>query len=57
VSLGRRGGLKGGKARAAAMTPERRAEIARKAAPKRWSSKQRLHVKFFAHTVWAIFLT
>lgn len=39
VALGRRGGLKGGKARAAAMTPERRAEIARKAAAKRWSSK------------------
>jgi hypothetical protein len=39
VSLGRRGGLKGGKARAAAMTPERRAEIARKAAAKRWSTK------------------
>jgi hypothetical protein len=37
VSLARRGGLKGGKARAAAMTPERRAEIARKAAAKRWS--------------------
>lgn len=36
VSLGRRGGLKGGKARAAAMTPEQRAEIARKAAAKRW---------------------
>jgi hypothetical protein len=36
VSLGRRGGLKGGKARAAAMTPERRAEIARQAAQKRW---------------------
>ena len=29
-------GRKGGKARAAAMTPERRAEIARKAAAKRW---------------------
>jgi hypothetical protein len=29
ISLGRRGGLKGGKARAAKMTPERRAEIAR----------------------------
>ena len=29
-------GRKGGKARAAAMTPERRAEIARKAAEKRW---------------------
>ena len=32
VSLGR----KGGKARAANTTPERRAEIARKAAAKRW---------------------
>jgi hypothetical protein len=32
----RRGGLKGGKARAASMTPERRAEIAKKAAAKRW---------------------
>lgn len=29
-------GSKGGKARAANMTPERRAEIARKAAAKRW---------------------
>lgn len=29
-------GKKGGKARAEAMTPERRAEIARKAAAKRW---------------------
>jgi len=36
VSLGRRGGLKGGKARAAKLTPERRAEIARKAAAARW---------------------
>ncbi|HZV21844.1 MAG TPA: RNA-binding protein [Hyphomicrobiales bacterium] len=32
VSMGKRGG----KARAAKMTPERRAEIARKAAEKRW---------------------
>lgn len=40
VSLGRRGGLKGGKARAAAMTPERRAEIARAAAAKRWGSRE-----------------
>lgn len=32
VSMGR----KGGKSRAAAMSPERRAEIARKAAEKRW---------------------
>ena len=36
VVLGRKGGLKGGKARAASMTPERRAEIARKAAEIRW---------------------
>ncbi len=36
VSLGRRGGLKGGKARAASLTPERRSEIAKKAAAKRW---------------------
>ena len=32
-------GRKGGKARAENMTPERRAEIARKAAEKRWGSK------------------
>lgn len=36
VLLGRRGGLKGGKARAKALSPERRAEIARKAAQTRW---------------------
>jgi hypothetical protein len=35
-ALGRRGGVKGGKARAASLTPERRAEIAKKAAAKRW---------------------
>lgn len=33
-------GRKGGKARADSMTSERRAEIARKAAAKRWGSKQ-----------------
>ena len=32
----RKGGLKGGKARAESMTAERRAEIAKKAAAKRW---------------------
>jgi hypothetical protein len=32
-------GRKGGAARAAAMTPERRAEIARKAAARRWSKE------------------
>lgn len=33
-------GSNGGKARAANMTPERRVEIARKAATKRWSNKE-----------------
>lgn len=37
VALGRLGGLKGGKARANKLTPEKRAEIAKKAAAKRWS--------------------
>ncbi len=37
VALGRKGGLKGGKARADSMSPERRADIARQAAQKRWS--------------------
>ena len=36
VSLGRRGGLKGGHARAAKLTPEQRAEISKKAALTRW---------------------
>ena len=36
VELGRLGGKKGGKARAEALTPEQRSEIARKAAQKRW---------------------
>jgi hypothetical protein len=40
VALGRRGGLKGGKARAASLTPEQRSEIARKAAKKRWGMKK-----------------
>ena len=38
VELGRRGGLKGGKARAAAMTPEERRDSARKAAQARWGT-------------------
>jgi hypothetical protein len=37
VSLGRRGGLKGGHARANALSADQRSEIARKAAVKRWS--------------------
>ena len=36
VLLGRRGGLKGGKARAATLSPDRRREIAAKAAKARW---------------------
>ena len=36
--LGHRGGLKGGKARAAKLTPEQRKEIAKKAAEARWKS-------------------
>lgn len=36
VALGRKGGLKGGKARAESMPAKRRAEIARKAASARW---------------------
>ncbi len=36
VELGRLGGKKGGIARAESMTPERRKEIAQKAAAKRW---------------------
>ena len=40
VALGRLGGKKGGKARAAALSPERRSEIARKAAAARWDEKK-----------------
>jgi hypothetical protein len=36
VALGRRGGKKGGPARAARMTPEERSESARKAVLARW---------------------
>ncbi len=39
VSLGRLGGLKGGKARAEKLSPERRKEIAQLAAKKRWSKE------------------
>ena len=40
VALGRLGGLKGGKARAAKLSKKRRSEIARKAAQARWEKKQ-----------------
>ena len=39
VALGRKGGLKGGKARSEGMTAARRAEIAKKAAKTRWAQK------------------
>jgi hypothetical protein len=39
VALGRRGGLKGGKARAAALSKAERSKSAKKAAKARWSSK------------------
>lgn len=39
VALGRKGGLKGGKARAEALTSKKRSEIAKKAAAARWKKK------------------
>jgi hypothetical protein len=39
VTLGRLGGLKGGKARAESLTPAKRKAIAKKAAKARWASK------------------
>ncbi len=39
VALGKLGGSKGGKIRAARLTPEQRTEIAKKAAKKRWEKK------------------
>ena len=41
VALGRLGGNKGGKARAAKLSPEERKEIARKAARARWGKKSK----------------
>lgn len=40
VELGRRGGLKGGKARAKKMTKKQRSEAARKAAKARWRKRR-----------------
>lgn len=39
VALGRKGGLKGGNARAAKLTAEQRSESARRAAKARWGDK------------------
>ena len=41
VALGRLGGKKGGKARAEKLTPERRSEIAKKAANIRWGKSSK----------------
>jgi hypothetical protein len=40
AEMGRRGGKVGGKRRLVTMTPERRQEVARLAAQKRWGSKR-----------------
>jgi len=40
AALGRKGGLKGGKARAKSLTPAQRKEIAKKAAESRWKNKE-----------------
>lgn len=40
VALGRKGGLKGGKARAEKLSSQRKKQIARKAAEARWSGKK-----------------
>ena len=42
VALGKLGGMKGGKARAAELSPERRKEIAQKAAKARWARVEKL---------------
>jgi len=42
VSLGRLGGLKGGKARAESLSPQRRKAIAEKAAQIRWAIETRI---------------
>jgi hypothetical protein len=39
AELGRRGGIKGGKARSMSLSPERRRDIARRAAAARWGTK------------------
>jgi hypothetical protein len=39
VALGRKGGLKGGRARADSLTAEQRSDLSRKAAEKRWTKK------------------
>jgi len=40
VALGRLGGLKGGPARAAKLSPKRRSELARRAVMARWNKRK-----------------
>jgi len=40
AEIGRKGGIKGGKARKEALSPRRRKEIAKKAAEARWSAEK-----------------
>jgi hypothetical protein len=42
VALGKLGGMKGGHARAAELSPERRKEIAQKAAKARWARVEKI---------------
>jgi hypothetical protein len=39
VTLGRKGGKRGGKARAAALSPKKKKAIAKKAAARRWTKR------------------
>jgi len=41
AALGRKGGLKGGKARAEKLSPKKRSEIAKKAAKARWKNQKK----------------
>jgi hypothetical protein len=43
AEMGRKGGLKGGKARADSLTPQKRSQIAKKAAKKRWEEHKTDH--------------
>lgn len=45
VALGRLGGLKGGKARIAKLTPQERSELARKAVLSRWAKAKKNKTK------------
>jgi hypothetical protein len=49
VALGRKGGLKGGKATAARRTPEERSEAARKAVQARWAKAKKKGVQTSAN--------